>query len=84
MTANPINTVILGYGIFRFYLFAPFLDLRPGFNLLGALERYTKKTQKDYPYTLSYNSYRDVLADEQVEFIVVNTPIATHYQHLII
>lgn len=77
---NQIRTVVLGYGFSGSTFFAPFLDLHPGYELVGALERHTKKIQKDYPYTKSYNTLEDVLVDENVDLVVVNTPIGTHYE----
>lgn len=80
MSERKIKTIILGYGFSGSVFFAPFLDLHPGFELRGALERNTKKIQKDYPYTKSYDTLEEVLNDNDVELIVVNTPIDTHYK----
>ncbi|TZF83557.1 oxidoreductase [Pedobacter sp. BS3] len=80
MSQQKINTVILGYGFSGSVFFAPFLDLHPGFQLIGALERSKKKIQNDYPYTRSYTTLEEILADSEVELVVVNTPIGTHYE----
>ncbi|WP_286779310.1 MULTISPECIES: Gfo/Idh/MocA family oxidoreductase [Sphingobacterium] len=76
---NKINTAIIGYGFSGSIFFAPFLHLHNGFKLCGAVERNTKKIQKDYAYTKSYNSVDDLLLDKSIDLVVVNTPIDTHY-----
>lgn len=81
MTDRKINTVILAYGVSGSVFFAPFLHLHEGFELRGAWERTHKKIQKDYPYVKSYASLEEVLADKDIELIVVNTPIDTHFSY---
>lgn len=81
MPDKKINTVILGYGFSGSVFFAPFLDIHKGFELKGAWERSKKKIQKDYSYTHSYGSLEEILQDENIDLIVVNTPIDTHYAY---
>lgn len=76
---DKINTAIIGYGFSGSVFFAPFLHLHEGFQLIGAVERKTKKIQKEYGYVKSYDSVDELLMDERVELVVVNTPIGTHY-----
>ncbi|TRZ43988.1 Gfo/Idh/MocA family oxidoreductase [Robertkochia solimangrovi] len=78
---KKINTVILGYGFSGSIFFAPFLHLHEGFTLKGAWERSEKKIQKDYSYVNSYESLAEILADESIDLVVVNTPIDTHYTY---
>jgi predicted dehydrogenase len=59
---------------------APFLDKHTGFNLYAVTERNTKKAQKDYPYLISYNSVDELLNDDTIELVVVNTPNYLHYE----
>ncbi len=81
MNKKTINAVLLGYGFSGKTFFAPFLDISEHFNLKGAWERTKKKIQNDYSYTKSYDSLQSVLEDEEVDIVVVNTPIDTHYQY---
>lgn len=78
MTENKINTAILGYGFSGSVFFAPFLAIHPGFNLVAALERNKKRIQADYPDVTSYEKLDELLYDENIELVVVNTPIDTH------
>ncbi|MDZ8187572.1 MAG: Gfo/Idh/MocA family oxidoreductase [Nostoc sp. ChiSLP02] len=76
-----INTALCGYGSSGKIFHAPFINLHSGFKLIGAWERSKKVIQEDYPDTKSYPSLEALLADEQVELVVVNTPTYTHYEY---
>lgn len=58
---------------------APFLHAHPGFTLKAITERSKKTAQERYPAVLSYDSVEQLLADDEIELIVVNTPNNTHY-----
>lgn len=81
MADKKINTAILGYGFSGAVFFAPFLHSHEGFELKGAWERSKYKIRKDYPYVRSYGSLAEILHDTNVDLVVVNTPIDTHYQY---
>ncbi|MCW2120488.1 Gfo/Idh/MocA family oxidoreductase [Flavobacterium sp. 7A] len=77
---RTIKTALLSYGMSGKVFHAPFLELHPGFELLGAWERSKKLIQADYPEVISYPTLEDVLASD-AELIVVNTPIDTHFEY---
>ncbi len=79
MNKQTINTALLAYGFSGKHFFAPFLEVHKGFELKGAWERSKKKIQKDYEGKTSYPSLEALLADEDIDLVVVNTPIDTHY-----
>ncbi|TDE11754.1 oxidoreductase [Dyadobacter psychrotolerans] len=60
---------------------APFLDLHPGFEITGSWERSKKLIQQDYPNVKSYPSLESILEDEEVELVIVNTPIDSHFEY---
>ncbi|MTK53065.1 Gfo/Idh/MocA family oxidoreductase [Paludibacter sp.] len=76
-----INTALLSYGMSGKVFHAPFISLHEGFHLLGAWERSKKLIQDAYPGTRSYASLDELLADDAVELVVVNTPTYTHYEY---
>ena len=76
---RKIKTALLSYGMSGKVFHAPFLELHPGFELIGAWERSTKLIQIDYPSVSSYSTLEALLEDD-VELIIVNTPTATHYE----
>jgi len=77
---HKIKTVLLSYGMSGKVFHAPFLNLHPGFELLGSWERSNKLIQTDYPAVTSYPSLESVL-ESDAELIVINTPTATHYEY---
>ncbi|KAA6352345.1 scyllo-inositol 2-dehydrogenase (NADP(+)) [termite gut metagenome] len=77
---SVINVGLLAYGMSGRVFHAPFLDKHTGFNLYAVTERNTKKAQKDYPYLISYNSVDELLNDNTIELVVVNTPNYLHYE----
>lgn len=77
---HKVPTALLSYGMSGKVFHAPFLELHPGFELVGAWERSKKKIQEDYPLAKSYASLEEVLADKQIELVIVNTPTDTHFE----
>jgi scyllo-inositol 2-dehydrogenase (NADP+) len=77
---KKIRTALLSYGMSGKVFHAPFLSLHPGFELAGAWERSKHLIQNDYPEVHSYPSLEALLADD-VELVVVNTPVDTHYEY---
>ena len=77
---QKIKTSLLSYGMSGKIFHAPFLDLHPGFELLGSWERSKKLIQEDYPAVKSYASIDELLSDD-VDLVIVNTPVDTHYEY---
>jgi len=76
-----INSALLSFGMSGRVFHAPFLELHPGFQLLGSWERSKKQIQALYPHAKSYGSIEEVLADENIDLVVVNTPTFTHFEY---
>lgn len=76
-----IKTALLSFGMSGRVFHAPFLHLHEGFELLGAWERSRQVMHELYPGIRSYDSLEAVLADGEVELVVVNTPTYTHYDY---
>ena len=76
-----IKTALLSYGMSGKIFHAPFLHLHPGFEMTGSWERSKKLIQQDFPELKSYPSLESILEDEEVELVIVNTPIDTHYEY---
>jgi scyllo-inositol 2-dehydrogenase (NADP+) len=77
---QKIKTALLSYGMSGKVFHAPFLSIHPGFELLGSWERSKKLIQADYPELKSYPTIEDLLNDD-VDLVVVNTPVETHYEY---
>lgn len=80
MEKQRINTGILSFGMSGRVFHAPFIYTNDHFNFTAVVER-TKKAAKDiYPDVKSYDSVTDLLADEHIELVIVNTPNYTHFE----
>lgn len=78
---QTIKTALLSYGMSGKVFHAPFLELHPGFELLGSWERSKKLIQEDYPEVKSYPSFESILEDKTIHLVIVNTPIDTHFEY---
>ncbi len=76
-----IKTALLSYGMSGKIFHAPFLELHPGFELLGSWERSKKLIQEDYPEVISFPSLESILEDKSIDLVIVNTPIDTHFEY---
>jgi len=78
---HKINTALLSYGMSGKVFHAPFLELHPGFELVGAWERSKKLIQDNYPKVKSYPNLESILEDKSIDLVIVNTPVATHFEY---
>lgn len=77
----PINTALCSFGMSGWVFHAPFIDINPAFNLYAVWERTKNLAQEKYPGIKTFRRLEDMLADEAVELVIVNTPNATHYEY---
>ncbi|MES2650882.1 MAG: Gfo/Idh/MocA family oxidoreductase [Bacteroidota bacterium] len=78
---TKINTGLLAFGMSGKVFHAPFIDAHPGFNLRGITERNRKLASTDYPSIISYNSIDELITDDEIDLIIINTPNFTHYEY---
>ncbi len=76
---QPINTAICSFGMSGWVFHAPFIEAHAGFNFYGVLERSKNLAQKKYPAVKVFRTLEEMLADEAIELVVVNTPNKTHF-----
>lgn len=81
--SKPIVTGLMAYGMSGRIFHAPFISTNPGFTLKAIVERSTKKAATTYPDITSYNSVEELLNDDEIELIIVNTPNNTHLDYAI-
>jgi predicted dehydrogenase len=79
----PIITGLMAYGMSGRIFQAPFLTTNPGFKFKAVVERHEKKAAARYPDVISYNSIDELLADNEIELVIVNTPNDTHFDFAI-
>lgn len=78
---KKINTGLLAYGMSGKVFHAPFISSHNGFNFTAIVERTNKLAQNDYPTIKSYTSVEELIADDSIELIIINTPNFTHYEY---
>ena len=60
---------------------APLLQINPGFNFYAVWERSKNIAEQKYPDVKTYRTLEEMLADDDMELVVVNTPNYTHYEY---
>lgn len=78
---KPINTALCSFGMSGWVFHAPFITTNPGFNFYGVWERTKNLAQEKYPGVKTFRTLEELLADKNVELIIVNTPSVTHYDY---
>lgn len=78
---QPINTAILSFGMSGKLFHAPFLQVHEGFTFYAVWERSKNLAQEIYPDVRTYRTLDELLADEAVEMVIVNTPNFTHFEY---
>jgi predicted dehydrogenase len=77
---TPINTALCSFGMSGLVFHSPFLTVNPHFNFCAVLERTKNIAAEKYPNVKTYRTLKDLLTDNLVELIIVNTPNYTHYE----
>src|ERR1044072_6538852 len=60
---------------------APFIQNHPGYELTGIVERHNNDSRDRYPTSKLYRSIDELLADDSIQLIIVNTPTHLHYEN---
>jgi predicted dehydrogenase len=76
---QPINTALLSFGMSGQVFHAPFLQVHNGFNFYAVWERTKDLARQKYPSVKTCRTLEELLNDEAIELVVVNTPSITHY-----
>ncbi len=76
---KKITVGLLAYGMSGTVFQAPFFSTHSGFELKAIVERTAKKAVEDYPNIVSYDSIDELLEDNEIELVVVNTPNYLHF-----
>ncbi len=77
--SKPVVAGIISFGMSGRIFHAPFLSTNKQFKLKAVVERNQKKMAAFYPDIVSYDSVEELLADPEIELVIVNTPNFTHF-----
>jgi scyllo-inositol 2-dehydrogenase (NADP+) len=71
---------IIGFGLAAKVFHAPFVSAVPGLRLVAFVERKSDDAHTAYPATKTVRTVEELIADPEIELIVVATPNETHYR----
>ena len=78
---SAINTALCSFGMSGSVFHAPFIHLHPGFKLYAVWERSKNLAAEKYSDIKTYRSLEDLLNDNAVELVIVNTPSFSHFDY---
>ena len=78
---NPIKTALLSYGMSGEIFHAPLLNVEPGFILASVVQRNSDNAKHRYPDVKIARHADDVIGDDAIELVVINTPNESHFEY---
>lgn len=78
---SKIKTGICSYGMSGKLFHAPFIHGHEGYELYAACERSKKEIAEKYPGVISYATIDELMADDTIELMIINTPNYTHFDY---
>jgi len=76
-----IKTGICSYGMSGRLFHAPFIQNHPGYELTAIVERHNNESRERYPESKLYRSVDELIADNSIQLIIVNTPTHLHFEN---
>jgi predicted dehydrogenase len=77
----PINTALCSFGMSGKVFHGPLLSANKHFNLYAVWERTKNIASEKYPEIKTFKTLESMLADDQIELVIVNTPNYTHFEY---
>lgn len=77
---NSIKTAITSFGMSGLVFHGPFLKINPGFEVVNILERTKNNSRQMFPEAKIVRSYQEILENDEIELVIVNTPDKFHYE----
>jgi len=76
-----IKVGLCAFGMSGKVFHAPFIKEHPGFFLAALVERSKEESKADYPDAEIFRSVEEMLANADIDLVVVNTPVQTHFEY---
>lgn len=76
-----IKAGLCAFGMSGKVFHAPFLKEHPGFFISAIVERSKEESKEKYPDATIYHSVEEMLQQADIELVIVNTPVQTHYEY---
>ncbi len=77
-----VKVGLCAFGMSGKVFHAPFLKEHPGFFMTAIVERSKQESKSKYPETIIYHSVEEMLQQADIELVVVNTPVQTHFEYV--
>lgn len=77
-----VKVGLCAFGISGKVFHAPFLKEHPGFFMSAVVERSKEDSKEKYPDAEIYRSVEEMLKNADIEVVVVNTPVQTHFEYV--
>ena len=77
---EKIQTALVSFGMSGRLFHAPFIERHGGFELKLILERSKSLSKTKYPKALIVRDFEDVLSNESIELVIINTPSYLHFE----
>lgn len=76
-----VKVGLCAFGMSGKVFHAPFLKEHPGFFISAIVERSKEESKEKYPEAEIYRSVEEMLENADIELVVVNTPVQTHFEY---
>ncbi|WP_160136153.1 Gfo/Idh/MocA family oxidoreductase [Chryseobacterium sp. c4a] len=76
-----VKAGLCAFGMSGKVFHAPFLKEHPGFFISGIVERSKEESKGKYPEATIYRSVEEMLQNPEIELVIINTPVQTHYEY---
>ncbi|PKF74454.1 Gfo/Idh/MocA family oxidoreductase [Chryseobacterium sp. PMSZPI] len=76
-----VKAGLCAFGMSGKVFHAPFLKEHPGFSISAIVERSKEESKVKYPEATIYCSVEEMLQNADVELVIINTPVQTHYEY---
>ncbi|WP_312298445.1 Gfo/Idh/MocA family oxidoreductase [Chryseobacterium sp.] len=76
-----VKAGLCAFGMSGKVFHAPFLKEHPGFFLSVIVERNKEDSKEKYPDATIYRSVEEMLEKADIELVVINTPVQTHFEY---
>lgn len=76
-----VKVGLCAFGMSGKVFHAPFLKQHPGFFLSAIVERSKEESKLQYPDAVIYHSVEEMLQNADIDLVVVNTPVQTHFEY---
>lgn len=76
-----VKAGLCAFGMSGKVFHAPFLKGHPGFFISAVVERSKEESKEKYPEATIYRSVEEMLQNADVELVIINTPVQTHYEY---